>query len=256
MRGFFLSAYYSIYGTKADSRLAGVNMVAAEDTPFSRNSFDDEMTIMDYLWNKMGKPLFSLHAGELVLRESPVEAMQTRISDTIKKGHALRIGHGVSVAWETDLPALLKYMKENRILVEICLSSNEAILGVKGDEHPFILYRKAGVPTALSTDDEGVSRGNITVEYIKAVSRYNLSYAEVKELSRNSIEYSFLAGQSLYADHDYTKIRDEFKGMEKIDYKPSGAALKLLNENPKLEREYTLERRYVIFEDKLAKGEL
>ncbi len=83
MRGFFLSAYYSIYGTKADSRLAGVNMVAAEDTPLSRNSFDDEMTIMDYLWNKMGKPLFSLHAGELVLRESPVESMQTRISDTI-----------------------------------------------------------------------------------------------------------------------------------------------------------------------------
>ncbi len=47
-------------------------------------------------------------------------------------------------------------MKEKNILVEICLSSNESILGIENDEHPFIMYRKAGVKTALSTDDEGV----------------------------------------------------------------------------------------------------
>ncbi len=254
MRNFFLSAFCSVYATKVDSRLVGVNLVQAEDTPLSRTYFNDEMTILNYIWNKMDKPLFSLHAGELVLRESPIESMQSRISDTIKKGHALRIGHGVSVAWEQDVAGLLSYMRDNHILVEICLSSNEAILGVKDNEHPFSLYRKAGVPTAICSDDEGVSRGNLTLEYVKAIDRYKLSYAEVKDLSRNSIEYSFLPGQSLYVNHDYTKIRDEFKGMEKIDWHPTEAAQQLLNENLKLEREYKLERQYVIFENNLIKG--
>lgn len=46
----------------------------------------------------MDKPSFALHSGELSLMGSPVEPMATRISTTIEKGHALRIGHGVSIA--------------------------------------------------------------------------------------------------------------------------------------------------------------
>jgi hypothetical protein len=40
--------------------------------------------------------------------------------------------------------------------VEINLTSNDQILGVHGAMHPFPAYRAAGVPTVLSTDDEGV----------------------------------------------------------------------------------------------------
>ncbi len=49
----------------------------------------------------------------------------------------------------------------------------------------------------LSTDDEGVSRSQLTEEFERAVLTYNLSYADLKELVRNSIEYSFAPGREL-----------------------------------------------------------
>ena len=67
MAGFFFSAYAAIYGCQADPHLVGVNMVQAEDSPFSRHSFDDQIAILDYLWRKTGeageRPSFSIHAG-------------------------------------------------------------------------------------------------------------------------------------------------------------------------------------------------
>ncbi len=59
-------------------------------------------------------------------------------------------------------------------MVEINLSSNEGILGIRATEHPFPLYRAAHVPVALSTDDEGVSRIDITHEYVRAALDYHL----------------------------------------------------------------------------------
>ena len=53
---------------------------------------------------------------------------------------------------------------------------------------------------ALSTDDEGVSRIDLTHEYVRAVEDFALTYADLKELVRNSLEYSFLPGPSLWDD--------------------------------------------------------
>ncbi len=46
--------------------------------------------------------------------------------------HAERIGHGVDVMYEDDPRDLLKEMVEKHVMIEINLSSNEAILGVEG----------------------------------------------------------------------------------------------------------------------------
>ena len=54
------------------------------------------------------------------------------------------------------------------------------------------MYRRYHVPVALSTDDEGVSRINLTHEYVRAAMTYPLSYSDLKEMVRNGIEYSFL----------------------------------------------------------------
>ena len=59
-------------------------------------------------------------------------------------------------------------------------------------------YRAYGVPMALSSDDQGVSRIDLTHEYLRAVTTYHLSYTNLKELSRNSLEYAFLSGPSLW----------------------------------------------------------
>ena len=76
----------------------------------------------------------------------------------------------------------------------------------RASDHPFSLYRKFGVPVALSTDDEGISRIDLTHEYVRAVETYDLSYADLKHIVRNSLEYSFLPGPSLWASPDYARL--------------------------------------------------
>lgn len=189
---FFGAAVLFMVGVQADPRIVGLNIVAPEDLPLSHWQFDDQMKIIDYLWRELDRPAITLHAGELSLRESPVEPMQDRIRRSITQGHARRIGHGVSIAWEKDLFGLLAKMKREGILVELIPSSAEVILGKAGPDHPFYLYRSAGVPMCICTDDEGVSRTNLTMEYVKMVQNYGLSYVELIRMSRACLEHAFL----------------------------------------------------------------
>ena len=94
----------------------------------------------------------------------------------------------------------MKEMAARNVLVEINLTSNDQILGVSGDDHPLPIYMKYGVPVAISTDDEGVARSDMTHEYLRAVEGYRLPYTELKRMTRQSIEHSFLPGQSLWAE--------------------------------------------------------
>ena len=112
---------------------------------------------------------------------------------------ASRIGHGVDIMQERDPYGLLAEMAKRNILVEINLSSNEQILGIKDNAHPFVIYREHGVPVALSTDDEGVSRITLTDEYLRAAKTYALSYSDLKDLSRMGLEHGFVAGKSLWS---------------------------------------------------------
>ena len=192
MERFFRSAVITFTAMYADDRVVGLNIVAPEDHPASRRQFDDQVKILDFLWQRFDQPAITLHAGELTLRYAPVASMWDRIRRSIDEGHARRIGHGISIGWERDLVGLLRQMKQDKVLVEINLTSNEGILGVRDDAHPFELYRRAGVPVCLTTDDEGVSRSNLTMEYVKAVQRYDLDYQDIKTISRDCLAHSFL----------------------------------------------------------------
>ncbi|TNE36348.1 MAG: adenosine deaminase, partial [Alphaproteobacteria bacterium] len=178
---------------QSDPRVVGINLVAPEDDPTAIRNYTLNMEMIDFLWRKKGPVNVSLHAGELTLGLVPPSDLSFHIWQAIEIGHAKRIGHGIDVMYERDMPRLLKRMSDDNIMVEINLTSNDVILGVEGDDHPFNLYRSAGVPLALSTDDEGVSRIDLTHEYQRAVETYGLSYKELKTLSYNSIDYSFLA---------------------------------------------------------------
>jgi adenosine deaminase len=54
------------------------------------------------------------------------------------------------------------------------------------------------VPVALATDDEGVSRSDMTHEYERAVEEFGLSYTDLKTMARTSLEHAFLPGASLW----------------------------------------------------------
>jgi hypothetical protein len=91
-------------------------------------------------------------------------------------------------------------MARRNVMVEICLSSNDLILGIAGVRHPLATYLEYGVPVALATDDEGVSRSEISMEFLKAAEDQGLGYVQLKTMARNSLQYSFIAGDSLWSD--------------------------------------------------------
>lgn len=248
MTSYYIDVATGLAAISADPRITSLTIVAPEDHPDASLYFDQHMAIIDYLWRRMGEPKMTLHAGELTIRDATLKSMKSRIRDSIEIGHASRIGHGVSIAWEDNVDELLTFMADQGILVEICLTSNEVILGVKGEAHPFALYREYGVPISLNTDDEGITRNPLTIEFVKAVERYDLSYRDVLELARNSLEYSFLEGESLFNDRDFTKMRKPFRDIYNAAWAPSSAAQTLIDNNPKLSVQVAFETALAEFE--------
>jgi len=155
------------------------------------------------------------------------------------------------VMYEDDAQGLMKELARKHVMVEINLSSNEGILGIKGAEHPFPLYRAAHVPVALSTDDEGVSRIELTHEYARAAIDYHLSYRDLKELARTGMEHDFLPGESLWASEDvFTAPASACKGQPLGTGKPSAECKGFLDGSEKAAAQWELERRFRAFESK------
>jgi adenosine deaminase len=142
----------------------------------------------------------TLHAGELAPGMVPPEGLTFHIRESVMTARAERIGHGVDIMRESEPYELLKEMARRNVMVEICLTSNDGILGVKGDQHPLATYMQYGVPVALATDDEGVSRSEMSREYLKAAAEQGLSYIQLKTMARTSLQFAFIAGGSLWSD--------------------------------------------------------
>jgi adenosine deaminase len=227
----------------ADPRVVAVNFVQAEHGFTSMRDYHLHMRMVDYAKSVYPGVHITLHAGELAPGLVPPDGLRFHIREAVELGHAERIGHGVDVMYETDATGLLKEMRDRHVTVEINLTSNDLILGVKGDRHPLPVYRKYGVPVALSTDDEGVSRSQLTEEFERAVLTYNLTYADLKEMVRNSIEYSFAPGTSYWKDRKYgTIVASCASG------KQTAACREYLEKNEKARLEADLEERFGAFE--------
>jgi len=235
----------------SDPRFVGLNLVMPEDWYVPIHDFNEHMAMLDYLHSVYPKVHITLHAGELAMGMVPPEDLSYHIRTSVERGHAERIGHGVSVMNEKDPIGLLHEMAERNVLVEIALTSNDMILGVSGDDHPLPIYMKYGVPVALASDDEGVSRSDMTHEYLRAIETYRLSYADVKRMARQSLEHSFLPGESLWTN---TKLvfrqspacASDVPGAEK----PSAACEQFLTANERAREQWRLESEFAKFEKK------
>ena len=188
-------------------RIVGINFVMPEDGRVSMADFEEQMKMLDYLHSVYPKVHITMHAGELAPGLVPYEGLCCHIHWAVELGHAERIGHGVDIMHELDSYKLMDIMANNHVMVEIALSSNDLILGISGKDHPFPIYRKHNVPVSLSTDDEGVSRIDLTHEYVRAVETYNLRYADLKQMVRTGMEHSFQQGESLWAARDVLQSR-------------------------------------------------
>jgi adenosine deaminase len=175
----------------ADPRVVSLNLVQPEDDPAAVRDFSLQMSMLDFLHPQYPQVKITLHAGELTEGLVPPETLRFHIRESVRAGHASRIGHGAGVMYEADPLALLRELASKKVLIEIALTSNDVILGVRGSRHPLRTYLKYGVPVALVTDDAGVSRSTMTLEYRKAVEEQGLDYTTLKRIARNSIAYSF-----------------------------------------------------------------
>ncbi len=233
----------------ADPRFVGITYVQPEDNTTPMADYALQMKFMDYLHGVYPKPHINLHAGELTPGLVPPEGLCCHIRMAIDVGHSERIGHGVDVMYEDRPYELLKEMAEKHVMVEINLTSNDVILGVTGKDHPFPVYRKYHVPVSLSTDDEGVSRIDMTHEYVRASQTYGLSYADLKQMVRTGLEHIFLPGMSLWREPDvFTRTVNACAADPLGGDKPSPGCTGFLKSSEKARQQWELERRFREFE--------
>ena len=247
---------------RVESRVVGMNLAGAEDNEVSLRDFRLQMRMIDFISPRKPWIRVTLHAGEMTpqilgaaLGEVP-EALTFHIAESVWNGHAERIGHGSDLRYEKDRAELLRAMRERGVMAEICLTSEELILGLKSDENPFVAYRQAGVPVSLNTDDEGVLRSDMSHEFFRAARDYHLDYGDLKELARNSIEYSFLPGHSLFRTREFKawvpacRAGVDGEDLAWPEYRDRlGADCRAyLDNNPKAEAQGRLEHQFQQFE--------
>jgi hypothetical protein len=183
-----------------NTRVVATNLVQGEDGLNSMQNFSVHMKMLKYLRTIYPRAKVTLHAGELAPGLVPPDGLNFHIRESVMVAGAQRIGHGVDIMHETEPFELLKEMARRNVMVEICLSSNDLILGISGSRHPLATYLEYGVPVALATDDEGVARSELSREFLKAAEDQGLGYLQLKTFARNSLHYAFIAGESLWSD--------------------------------------------------------
>ncbi len=231
-----------------DPRVVGLNLVAPEDGYTALHDFHLQMQMLDFLHRRYPTVKISLHAGELTPALVRPRNLRFHIRESVELGHASRIGHGVDIMHETRPFQLLREMRRRHVLVEICLTSNWSILGVAGRNHPLPLYLRYHVPVALATDDEGVSRSDMTRQFVRAERDFQLPYATLKRMVRDSLDHAFLAGASLW------RAPETFQPVAACAAGPLGAArpapacARFLAGSPKARLEWRLEGQFQRFE--------
>jgi adenosine deaminase len=233
----------------ADPRVVGLNFVQPEDAATSMADYALHMKILGFLHSLYPRVHIALHAGELTPGLVPPQGLCCHIRLAIEQAHAERIGHGVDIMYEDRPYELLKEMAARHVLVEVNLTSNDVILGVTGSAHPLPIYLRFRVPVALSTDDEGVSRIDLTHEFVRATETYGLRYADLKQMVRASVAHTFLPGADLWRNPDAfaaitAACMQDAPGTEK----PSPGCARFLKSSERARLEWELEKRLRTFE--------
>jgi adenosine deaminase len=124
----------------------------------------------------------TVHAGEAAGAES--------IADAVHHCHADRIGHGTRLYED---PALQRYIRDRRILLEINITSNVQTHAVAGaSSHPVRRYFDDGVTVTLCTDGWLMCGVTLSDEYWLAHTALGFTREEIDQMILTGFEGSFL----------------------------------------------------------------
>lgn len=133
----------------------------------------------------------TVHAGE---GEDP-----KNIWEAVYELSADRIGHGLTL--DKAPVELRNRFRDLRIALEMCPSSNDQIVGFRdclsaagpGRHYPLKAFLNAGLRVTVNTDNPGISRTNLSSEYLKAAAMTpeGLSRWDILHLIRNGFLSAF-----------------------------------------------------------------
>ncbi|MCX4241431.1 adenosine deaminase [Paraliomyxa miuraensis] len=158
----------------------GLGLAGPEDRPH------DVAPLVEAFARARAEGLRSLpHAGELAGPE--------RIWEALRKLGADRIGHGVRCL---DDPALVEFLREREVPLEVCPSSN-VCLGVCGSiaEHPLPRIMEAGVAVSLGSDDPPLFGTDLVQEYLRVAEAFGWGPPRLRALAAASIEHAFMPAE-------------------------------------------------------------
>ncbi len=135
------------------------------------------------------------------------------IHEALHRCGANRIGHGVRLEEDADLMA---YVADNRVPLEICLSSNLQSCVIDNlAQHPFRYYLREGLRVSLNTDNTLFASTSPAQELRLAVDTFDLTLLETESLLLNGFKSAFMPARAkgkmvVEALETFTSLRNKF----------------------------------------------
>jgi adenosine deaminase len=176
------------YGVKTcqkelDALLAFKNDLVAVDLAGDEIGFPGELFVDHFKQVRNAYLASTIHAGEALGAPS--------IWQAINELGASRIGHGVKAIED---PKLMDYLRDNRIGIESCLTSNIQTSTVNDlAKHPLKQFLDHGILACINTDDPAVEGIEIEYEYTVAAPKAGLTQADMEKAQKNALEIAFLS---------------------------------------------------------------
>lgn len=132
------------------------------------------------------------HAGEMTSQQEIWEAIYVL--------HAKRIGHGLKL---NQNPEMIKFLRDYKLVLEMCPSSNFQTNSFAdftksnskiNSVYPLKQFLDAGVKVTVNTDNHGISKTNITKEFLQAakMTEGGLSKWDILWILKNGFKGAFL----------------------------------------------------------------
>lgn len=168
-----------------DALLAHRDHLAAIDLAGDELKFPARLFVEHFRRARDAGLQVTVHAGEV---DGP-ESVWAAIRDL----GATRIGHGIHSLRD---PALVEYLADRRIGLELAITSNIQV-GIVDDypRHPARHILEAGILANLNTDDPAISGIDLRHEFEVAAPRAGLSPAQTRQAQANALEMAFLSRQ-------------------------------------------------------------